>query len=82
MPIAIAVCRALCPMIRLAAIADPKTPVRPGAWKPICSLVLLAASPVRIMHSLPATSAVIKSRPDTPYSSATASAPMLAVDPG
>jgi hypothetical protein len=82
MPIAIVVRCASCFMMRLAAIAAPNTPVCPGAWKPISSLVCLAASPVRSMHSFPATSAVRKSRPLAPYSSATANAPTVAVDPG
>ena len=67
---------------RPTATAPPNGPVVPGAWKPRPSLLCLVARPMRIITSLPATTAAISSRPPMPRSCATASAGMHMVAPG
>ena len=81
-PIAFTISLSLSFMSRPAAIAPPKVPVRPGAWKPLRSREFPAATPIRDIASQAATNAVSNDLPSAFFSSAIANAGRNAVAPG
>ena len=81
-PRALTICLSFSPSSRPAATAAPKVPVNPGAWKPLFSRELPAATPMRDITSHAATNAVSSDLPSAFFSSATAKAGRKAVAPG